>query len=169
MQNQIKILIPSGEKLLMSEVFGYATRGVPGLEIIGLGKRSRVMREKLNFVSRRMNIKIEPKKYVICIEDEDIERLEQGLLKWLELPFLLLYWSLSESIGIKKLEDCVCAGSVSTSGIVRSFPYRSVHFDYLEELSHEDFKLISDQVQKLDQHIDVLPLSQILEQKILVA
>ena len=44
-------IIPLGKRIKMVEIFGYSTKGIPGLEIIGLKNLSRQIREKIFRVS----------------------------------------------------------------------------------------------------------------------
>ena len=130
MQNQIHTLMPNGENIIISEAFGYSSRGIPGLEIVGLGKRARVFKEKINFITRKFGLKIEAKRFVLCVVDESIDRLEPSSLQYLELPLMLLYWSLGGAINIHNLEDCICGGRVAANGSVKTLE------NYLDKTSY---------------------------------
>ena len=117
MEAQIFGLMPFKTKYHRVEIFGYSTRGVPGLEITGLGAQARGMTQKFVFLSRARHLKVPFKRYQICVEAP----LQSGIdvkeaLTWLELPLLLLYWQLAEVISIFNLDQCLCSGRVHVSG-----------------------------------------------------
>lgn len=124
MQTQIKSYILSNKGIRFITLFGYSTRGVPGLEINGAGKLSKNIKEKLIFLTRQRGIKLPTKRFVICLDlndfDNDIELKE---LKFIELPILLLFWYLAEILPIKKLENCLCSGWFNTNGSIYQSPY----------------------------------------------
>lgn len=112
---------PKGPRVIT--IFGYATRGVPGIEISGCGKLGRNIKEKLIYMTRVRKLKLPTKRFVICVDLNDLEfDLPQAELKWIEFPILLMFWYLAGLIPIKKLDDCICAGWVDTRGdIFQSF------------------------------------------------
>jgi len=106
---------PKGAKLVT--IFGYATKGVPGLEINGAGKLSKNIREKLIYLTRTRRLSLATKRFVICVDINDLDTSQDwGQLKWLEFPILLLFWYLAGLIPISKFDDCLCAGWISSSG-----------------------------------------------------
>ena len=120
---------PKGPKVIT--IFGYATRGVPGIEISGSGKLSKNIKEKLIYMTRARKLKLPTKRFVICVDLNDLEfDLPQSELKWIEFPMLLMFWYLAGFIPIKKLDDCVCAGWISTRGDI----YQSFAPNLLKEL-----------------------------------
>lgn len=120
---------PKGPKVIT--IFGYATRGVPGIEISGCGKLSKNIKEKLIYMTRARRLKLPTKRFVICIDLNDLEfDLPMSELKWIEFPVLLLFWYLAGLIPIKKLDDCVCAGWIDTRGDI----YQTFTPNILEEL-----------------------------------
>jgi hypothetical protein len=122
MNRQMFAMVPKNNDLSFCELFGYRTRGLPGLEIVGLGQRGRLIKEKLLYLNRKNNIKVPPRRYVICIEDQMVEKLKGEDLHWLELPLLIMYWSMAEIIPIKNLEDCFCGGKINASGKITMAP-----------------------------------------------
>lgn len=120
---------PKGAKVIT--IFGYATRGVPGIEISGCGKLSKNIKEKLIYMTRVRKLKLPTKRFVICVDLNDLEfDLPQSELKWIEFPMLLMFWYLAGFIPIKKLDDCVCAGWIDTRGDI----YQSFAPDLLPKL-----------------------------------
>lgn len=144
MQSEIKTLIKVNSSYSMATIFGYATNSVPGIEILGLGNRGRLLKEKLVYLTRERGLKLKPVRYVISIE-ADIE-LRNTILKEIELPILLVLWHLAGLIPIECLSDCICVGEIQINGdVVQPFigdealrPLLSLQ----KEIDH--FKLISE-------------------------
>ena len=100
-------------------LFGYSTRSVPGLEINGLGKYGKAIKEKIVFITRSRGLQIPLKRFVLNVETcDDLGDLESASVKWLEYPLLLHYWFLAGLLPISKLDNCLAIGSVSPSGLV---------------------------------------------------
>jgi hypothetical protein len=124
MYTRIKAVIekPGGPKAV--EVFGYATKGIPGLQVIGMGSSANAIKEKFLYLSKVHELKIPARKYIICIEEKDRGEFKNNERQWLELPCLILFWSLANQLPIKKLEDCFCGGKVSSCGQVESLNFK---------------------------------------------
>jgi hypothetical protein len=100
-------------------LFGYATKSVPGLEINGLGKYGKSIKEKIVFVTRTRQLPIPLKRFVLNVElTDDLGELESNSVKWLEYPLLLHYWFLAGLLPISKLDNCLAVGSLTPSGLV---------------------------------------------------
>lgn len=100
-------------------LFGYSTKSVPGLEINGLGKYGRAIKEKIVFVTRTRGLQIPLKRFVLNVElSDDLGDLESNSVKWLEYPLLLHYWFLAGLLPISKLDNCLAVGSLTPSGLV---------------------------------------------------
>jgi hypothetical protein len=100
-------------------LFGYATKSVPGLEINGLGKYGRSIKEKIIFVTRTRSLQIPLKRFVLNVElSDDLGDVESNSVKWLEYPLLLHYWFLAGLLPISKLDNCFAVGSLTPSGLV---------------------------------------------------
>lgn len=100
-------------------LFGYATKSVPGLEINGLGKYGKAIKEKIVFVTRSRQLQIPLKRFVLNVElTDDLGDLESSSVKWLEYPLLLHYWYLAGLLPITKLDNCLAVGSLTPSGDV---------------------------------------------------
>jgi len=100
-------------------LFGYATKSVPGLEINGLGKYGKSIKEKIIFVTRTRALQIPLKRFVLNVElTDDLGDLESSAVKWLEYPLLLHYWFLAGLLPISKLDNCLAVGSLTPSGVV---------------------------------------------------
>lgn len=100
-------------------LFGYATKSVPGLEINGLGRYGKAIKEKIVFVTRTRQLQIPLKRFVLNVElSDDLGGVESSSVKWLEYPLLLHYWFLAGLLPISKLDNCLAVGSLTPSGVV---------------------------------------------------
>lgn len=100
-------------------LFGYATKSVPGLEINGLGKYGKAIKEKIVFITRTRQLQIPLKRFVLNVEiNDELGDLETNSVKWLEYPLLLHYWYLAGLLPITKLDNCLAVGSLTPSGVV---------------------------------------------------
>ena len=119
METQIKAYYHSQDGIKLVSIFGYASKGVPGLEVHGAGKLSRNIKEKMIFLTRQRQLKIPLRRFVICLDQTEASQLDEVATQSLEFPFLLVYWFLAGLIPIKKLENCVASGWVNTEGEIR--------------------------------------------------
>lgn len=110
-------------------VFGYTSNGLPGLEIIGLGNYSRLIKEKIVFLLRSQSIKVPLGRYVIGVESSKALKPESS--QFLELPILLLYLALSKNISVVGMNRCLCGGYVGSSGVIKELDYSQ----FISELS----------------------------------
>lgn len=119
METQIKSLIKTPKGLKLVTIFGYSCRGVPGLEINGVGKLSKNIKEKMTFITRYRRLSIPLKRFVISVDVNDLdEGLDYTHLKWLEFPCLLVFWHLAGFIPISSLRNCVSSGWLKVTGDV---------------------------------------------------
>ena len=129
MNDRILGIYSFGQKYKACSVFGYASKGLPGLEIVGLDRNSKVIKEKLIYLGRHYQVRLPLKRYVLCVDDYCFESEES---RWLELPLLILYWKLAGILPIKKLENCFCGGKISTMGAVQIIPLGGHFLDVLD-------------------------------------
>lgn len=123
MQSQIYSYLSTSKGTKLVTIFGYATRGVPGVEVNGIGKMGKNIKEKIIYLTRSRNMKLPTKRFVINIELNDIDfEISNQDLKHIEFPLLLLFWYLAGFIPIKKLDDCISGGFVNTLGQVYQGP-----------------------------------------------
>ena len=158
MNDQILGIYSFGKKYKASPIFGYASKGLPGLEIVGLDKKAKVIKEKLIYIGRHYRTRIPIKRYVLCVEDYCFDSEES---RWLELPLLILYWKLAGILPIKKLEDCFCGGKISPMGVVQIIPLDEYFLDVLDKkLERERKKLnyLSSGFVKERKNIRLIPL-----------
>ena len=110
-----------GNNLSKVNIFGYSNNGLPGIEILGLGKKGRPLKEKFIYLFRSQNRTIPLKRFVLVIEGlESIKKILWEDFRWLELPIYLLLCSLCKFIPIKKLDNCLTVGKVDIDGHIMS-------------------------------------------------
>ena len=100
-------------------LFGYSSKSIPGLEINGLGKYGKGIKEKIIFLTKKCQVRIPLSRFVLNVEipDEWGEVSTQNV-KWLEYAFLLLYWNLAGALPLRSLETCFALGSIRAEGVV---------------------------------------------------
>jgi hypothetical protein len=83
-----------------------------------MGKYGKTLKEKIIFITRSRQLPIPLKRFVISAE-YDLGS-DPYMLRWLDLPVLLLYWYLAGHIRMGRLDNCLAVGSISPSGEVFS-------------------------------------------------
>lgn len=146
METQIKAYYQTPQGIKFVTIFGYATKGIPTLEINGAGHLSRNIKEKIIFLTRKRRLSIPVRRYVICVDINETSRQEGPYLKALEFPILLLYWYLSGLIPIRNLDDCLTSGWVKTNGDIFQLktPLRFLksYNEYFNPIEQKSLKLI---------------------------
>jgi hypothetical protein len=100
-------------------LFGYASKSIPGLEINGLGKYGKPIKEKIVFITRSRGLSIPLKRFVLNVDlTEELGELEGSSVKWIEYPLLLHYWFLAGLLPISKLDNCLALGALNPGGVV---------------------------------------------------
>lgn len=108
-------------------LFGYASKSVPGLEINGIGKYGKAIKEKIVYITRTRQLPIPLKRFVLNVElSDELGDLETSSVKWLEYPLLLHYWFLAGLLPISKLDNCFASGSLTPSGLVEEPAYKQI-------------------------------------------
>jgi hypothetical protein len=119
METQLQSCYFTKKGPMVVTLFGYATKSVPGLEINGLGKYGKAIKEKIIFITRTRQLQIPLKRFVLNVEiSDELGDLESASVKWLEYPLLLHYWYLAGLLPISKLDNCLAVGSLTPSGEV---------------------------------------------------
>lgn len=146
METQIKALYRSPSGIKTVTIFGYATKGVPSLEINGVGKLSKNIKEKLIYLTRIRRLKIPMRRFVICVDQNELIDMSSQSIKWLEFPLLLLYWHLSGLVPIGKLDDCMTSGWIKTNGDINHLrlpkDFENIIKRDLNSLELENIKLV---------------------------
>src|SRR5215217_7585557 len=114
-----KSLYPYAGGFCPVDIFGYASNGIPGIEIVGMGKHGRGVKEKFVYLSRQKKLKFPLKRFVLCVEGElEIKKFKEEEYRFLELPLLMMLWSLTGHLPLEHLEDCFASGKISVEGFV---------------------------------------------------
>ncbi|MBF0297583.1 MAG: hypothetical protein HQK51_02620 [Oligoflexia bacterium] len=129
METRIKGIYFSKKGPNIIDIYGYSSKGLPGIEIIGLGRKGQSIREKFIYISKCRKLAVPLKRYVLCIEDSDptLSLTNNSKLKdedgasWLELPLLLLFWCLAGVVNVNNLEACLVAGKILVDGRIIIF------------------------------------------------
>ncbi|MBC7711750.1 MAG: hypothetical protein H7177_00325 [Rhizobacter sp.] len=138
MNMRTKSLYPYAGQYCPVDIFGYASNGIPGIEIVGLGKYTRGVKEKFIYLSRERKLKFPLKRFVLCIEGEvEGKKFKEEEYRYLELPLLIMLWSLTGHLPLGNLDDCFSSGKISVEGEV--FPLELGQRD--QEQLAEMFKL----------------------------
>ncbi len=116
METQIQTFAFSTRTPQPVTLFGYASKSLPGLEINGLGKYGRTLKEKIIFLTRSRQLQVPLNRFVISTEYE--VDTDPAVLKWLDLPVLLLYWYLAGHVRMGRLDNCLAVGNITPSGDV---------------------------------------------------
>lgn len=141
-----KSLYPYAGQYWPVDIFGYASNGIPGIEIVGVGKYSRTMKEKFIYLSRENKLKFPLKRFVLCVEGEiEGKKFKEEEYRYLELPLLVMLWSLTGHLPLKQLEDCFASGKISIEGEVSALNLTANEQYNLIEL----FKLSDEQTLKI--------------------
>jgi hypothetical protein len=156
METQITSVIPLYKKTKLVTIFGYSTKGVPGIELSGLGKFSKTCKEKVIYLTRMRRLSLPLRRYVICVDNHNLdENLLQSEMKWLEFPILLCYWHLAKIIPLNRMDDCLTTGTVSTKGEVT---HRALPSDIVETLRREFNPIVAKNFKHITTSSDQSPL-----------
>lgn len=119
MNMRTKSVYPYAGQYCPVDIFGYASNGIPGIEIVGVGKYARCMKEKFIYLSREKKLKFPLKRFVLCVEGElEGKKFKEDEYRYLELPLLMMLWSLTGHLPLTALEDCFASGKISVEGEV---------------------------------------------------
>lgn len=117
MQARINSYLVTSNGAKIVTIFGYSTRGLPSLEVHGIGKLGKGMKEKMIYLTRTRELQLPRRRYVICLDIDELTGDERWFeLKSLEFPILLLYWFLGGIIPVSRLDDCITQGRVNARG-----------------------------------------------------
>jgi len=168
MNMRTKSLYPHAGQLCPVDIFGYASHGIPGIEIVGMGKHSRSLKEKFVYLSRVRHLKFPKKRYVLCVEGElENKKFKDEEYRYLELPLLVMLWSLTGHLPLSQLEDCFASGKVSVEGDIAPLLLKASEQDDLCELlnidSDIDLKIIAPSDLSITERHYHLPLEGLLE------
>lgn len=127
METQLQTCYFTKKSPTLITLFGYSSKSVPGLEINGIGKYGKAIKEKIVYITRTRQLQIPMKRFVLNVElSDDLGDIDSGSVKWLEYPLLLHYWYLAGLLPISKLDNCFASGSLTPSGLVEEPSYQSI-------------------------------------------
>lgn len=154
---RLMALYPSQEGVQKIEIYGYCSKGLPGLEIVGLGSLGRSVKEKLIFLSRQFGIKIPLKRYVLCVElSTQLKKTNASEeSRWLELPMMILFWTLSGNLELGNLEDCASVGKVQVNGTILFPEIKTMNLE-------KDYKVIAPSFIDVPENCYLIPLEELL-------
>jgi hypothetical protein len=134
MQTQLQTCLFLKNQIIYLPLFGYSSRSVPGLEINGIGKLGKNIKEKIIYVSKTYGIKSSTKKYVLCLDQQmGLEDSTVTTYQNLELPLFLMYLYLTGNFPMNKLDNCFASGVITPGGRMK---------DMLPKLIPEKFILL---------------------------
>jgi hypothetical protein len=120
------------------------------------------------YLSRVRQLKFPKKRYVLCVEGElENKKFKDEEYRYLELPLLVMLWSLTGHLPLSQLEDCFASGKVSVEGDIVSLPLKESEQDGLCDLlnidDEIDLKIIAPEGHMITQRHYHLPLEGLLE------
>ncbi len=157
-------VIPYGKRLKIVEIFGYSTKGIPGLEIVGLKSLARPMREKFVYLGKTKGVDCPLRRYILCVENAlDDDKFTEDELRHLEFPLLLLYWSLAGVVQIGNLHDCFASGRIDPHGILRPYEFAPEALHWLAARSERHpLRLLAAQNTVLPAGLYKLPIEEVM-------
>lgn len=165
MNGRIKAIYPYNGHIANADIFGYSSKGIPGIEIVGPGKNNRFLKEKLIYLSKIMNLKLPLQRYVICIEGDAKKISDHNSQNWLELPLLILFLYLTKQISIHKLDDCLASGTISINGIIRPLNFKE-YIDSYDQKKRKKLKFLAPSSYHFPEYIRHIPLENILQKQL---
>ena len=98
-------------------LFGHSSKGIPGIEIIGLGKNGQKIKEKIIFYCKRQKIKLPLLRYCLCVElNHPLKDYQEDALLDFEIPLLLLVCSLAKVVHCHRMENFISSGRINLYG-----------------------------------------------------
>jgi len=139
MNMRTKSLYPYAGQYFPVDIFGYSSHGIPGVEIVGVGRYARQMKEKFVYLSRKKNLKFPKRRFVLCVEGElEGKKFKEEEYRYLELPLLMMLWSLTGHLPLEHLEDCFASGKVSVEGEITTLALSPMEQLKLSDIFHLD-------------------------------
>lgn len=134
MNDSIKSFYIYKRRVFPVSIFGYVSKGLPGVELFGLGSLSKGIKEKLIFLTRSNQLKLPLKRFVIGIETTENHPREKirEEVKFLELPILILFWRLAKILPISSLKQCLTSGYIGIPGELRPLELNKVVYERME-------------------------------------
>lgn len=114
--------IPRKSKRETLDVFGYTSKGLPGLEFIGFGEVSQILKERVMFFLKQSRIKLPLKRYVIILGSGEGQNKTISLedSKWLGLSLLATVLKLADYLPNTDIEKNIYCGEITLTGHIIS-------------------------------------------------
>lgn len=167
MNLRTKSLMPFGGIYYPVDLFGYVSHGLPGIEIVGLGKYGRNLKEKFIYLTREKNLKVPKRRFVLCVEGElEGKKFNNEEYRYLELPLLLMLWSLSGHLPFKNFDDCFTSGKISIDGKWELLNLNSKLLEQLPDLLDvkeiDDLKIITSEANNVGENFYHISIEEIM-------
>lgn len=131
MQTYINSFQIIDRKFKTFKIFGYSSKGMPGVEVVGFGKQSRLLKEKLIYFTKTYGIRVSNRKYVICLEEDESRVLQNNEMLWFEVPSLILLWTLADVFPLKNINECFCSGKLRATGEIEDYQANKMVVDFI--------------------------------------
>jgi hypothetical protein len=121
MESSIAGIFLKNNRPTMVNIFGYKSKGYPGINLVGPNYYIKSLREKLIYITKSRHIPIPLGRYMICI-DLSLKELKSSQdldLGFLDFPILLLFWKLIEVLKIMDLKGCLASAQITSYGCVQ--------------------------------------------------
>lgn len=164
MIHRMKSIVPMKQEPVLIDLYGYSSKGLPGIEIVGVGSRGRELKEKLVYLSKMVGASFPLKRFVICVEmKRPTKDFSPETLRWLELPLLTMLWAMGENLPIYKLDDCFCAGKLFADGKVQLLDLFKILNSEDMEQELEDYKYITSSKSLVPEYCHLVDVEDLFE------
>lgn len=165
MEIKINSILPYQSTYQQIEVFGYNSKSQPGLEITGINGKGRAIKEKIIFLSKKRRLRYPLKRFVLCVEGENLDKCQ---VEYLELPLLICFWSMANILPLNRLDNCYASAKVSLDGEIShcSLPttFWSEQLDKNEE--KWDQRIYLGPAGSLQKNIETIDITDMLSQSV---
>lgn len=162
METRIRGVFPRNGRFKGVDIFAYTSKGIPGIDVVGMGTLSKKLKEKIIYLARLNQLKIPLRKYVICVDEIGAKELSSEEKIWLELPVLILFLAISKQIPIKKLDDCFCSGRIFPTGKLMSLEFPRDVLEKWKGAGENDYKYIAPVNFRATSELRSLPIESLL-------
>jgi len=159
---QIKSYLKTDQSFFEVVLFGYTSKGMPGIELTGLGAWSREVKQKIIYFSRLHQLNPPLLKYNLCCSlPWSAREMKKLNLSSLELPLTLMFWALGNKISLMVDDKTFSMGQISlpdTIEIICLDEYCSVDDKWLGLVTGEQDTRRMIDLQGVIQHIPSIKL-----------
>lgn len=163
MDKFIRGVFNKGKEIEMVDIFGYSTKGLPGLELNGFGVLGKNIKEKIIYLTKKNRVKIPLNRYVICADFDKMPKSFDGQkMNWLELPVIILYWVLAGKLDIRNPDQCVSGGRIFIDNKIEVLEFNPSKMGFNNFLKNDPKFLFCDDYMD-DKSVKVLPIDVLLQ------